>query len=694
MIDGERVDVCKIDYLNKTDHFEEYDISGANVNIDYSNDSLVLHSNVSTFNNLWVANSGEGTVSKIDTDLSKEVARYRTGPNGGGDSPSRTAVDVEGNVWVANRGGANTLVKIAGNIAECIDKSGDGVIQTSNDLDGSGKIEGDELLPWGDDECVILSVEHWPANARLRGLAIDLNGFVWIGAYNHYKYYKLYPNNGSLITAVSVTGRPYGAVMDKDGFLWSSGRGGNKIDKIDTNTNILVGDYIPGCGSSLYGIATDTQGNAWVGMYWPGQGLMKLNSTGETIGCYNYSESLGGTDIVRGVTVDNDGDIWYASSTTSYVYEFHPDTETYGCVLSVGGYLIGIAQDSKGYIWAIGYSSGIASKVDPNTCAVIETVAIGNKPYTYSDCTGNLLFQSITAGQTIFNFTNRWPGSEVNFSWISDSEENILIEYKSLGDEEWTEVPNLELFNVTSSRYSVKISLFRNEDGSSPIVRDIVLGSSCLLADGDPESFNYELDNNCNGIIDVDELMNNPDDECSPIDNFEECNNLTEHLSFVCAWNCSGTSCPPSSVNNGICLSCNDIPETCSGYNNEETCEIDPCQRARLYDCPVLNCYENESYNCFWNSDDNKCEFQGIFAGGLSCDYNSTVLQSCDGMNKNMITNFTSENSTDCPSQQKVVSCPLDIIGMSFFTMVNFILAIGLITLFYFGANFIKNNSE
>src|SRR5688500_9581229 len=44
---------------------------------------------------IWVANSGEGTVSKIDTRTMKEIARYYTYPGGGAD-PSRTTVSLVG----------------------------------------------------------------------------------------------------------------------------------------------------------------------------------------------------------------------------------------------------------------------------------------------------------------------------------------------------------------------------------------------------------------------------------------------------------------------------------------------------------------------------------------------------------------------------------------------------------------------
>ncbi|MCA9694563.1 MAG: hypothetical protein KC636_33605, partial [Myxococcales bacterium] len=51
---------------------------------------------------LWIANSGEDTVSKIDTKSGVELGRYRTRPEAGG-SPSRTSVNTAGAVAVANR---------------------------------------------------------------------------------------------------------------------------------------------------------------------------------------------------------------------------------------------------------------------------------------------------------------------------------------------------------------------------------------------------------------------------------------------------------------------------------------------------------------------------------------------------------------------------------------------------------------
>src|SRR5262249_38800100 len=132
---------------------------------------LVLQGEVADLSFAWIANSGEGTVSKIDTRTGREVARYpsarhynhqtclRTATNQG-DCPSRTAVDGNGDVWVANRafGGIGSVSKIA-NLG-CPDRNGDGVITTSRDLNNDGVIDprSDEFA--GDnDECVLFTVD-------------------------------------------------------------------------------------------------------------------------------------------------------------------------------------------------------------------------------------------------------------------------------------------------------------------------------------------------------------------------------------------------------------------------------------------------------------------------------------------------------------------------------------------------------
>ncbi len=105
------------------------------------------------FSTIWIANSPQGTVSKIDTRTGSERGRYVTGPEADPD-PSRTSVNLQGDVAVANRGGS--VAKIATRLADCEDRDGDGTIATSS---GSS-----DVLAWSDDECVL-----WHADLPFSG---------------------------------------------------------------------------------------------------------------------------------------------------------------------------------------------------------------------------------------------------------------------------------------------------------------------------------------------------------------------------------------------------------------------------------------------------------------------------------------------------------------------------------------------
>ena len=84
-------------------HFDE----GTLVNVNHdtpNNDQLQLDSAATPFNFIWVAVSSNGTVVKIDTDHRCRPGRVPDNPSSHGfGNPSRTTVDNDGSVWVANR---------------------------------------------------------------------------------------------------------------------------------------------------------------------------------------------------------------------------------------------------------------------------------------------------------------------------------------------------------------------------------------------------------------------------------------------------------------------------------------------------------------------------------------------------------------------------------------------------------------
>jgi len=125
---------------------------------------------------LFVPNSaGYNSLSEINiTDPAnpKEVSRHYTVPSGFYGNPSRTAIDHYGNAWVGNRA-TNSLVKV-GNLGRgtCVDRNGNGVIETSRDNNNNGVIDSGEMVDFETDECILKNVvlPYTPDNVFYIGL--------------------------------------------------------------------------------------------------------------------------------------------------------------------------------------------------------------------------------------------------------------------------------------------------------------------------------------------------------------------------------------------------------------------------------------------------------------------------------------------------------------------------------------------
>lgn len=205
---------------------------------------------------IWIANTAEGTVSKVDTNTYTELGRYevavdwsiRTDQNG----PSRTSVDSEGSVYAGARFGTS-LTKISSRGGNCPDTNGDGQITTST---GAG-----DVLPLGQDDCVIWStdiggdargvaVQEIPTRFEVEDVAdgdpkiTEIVGarWVWVGGQDGVpKLHKLDAETGAILLTLDPPPTPtYGLALDGRGNLWISGRewrnGGavGAIGRIDT----------------------------------------------------------------------------------------------------------------------------------------------------------------------------------------------------------------------------------------------------------------------------------------------------------------------------------------------------------------------------------------------------------------------------------------------------------------------------
>ena len=356
---------------------------------------------------IWIANTGEGTVSKVDTRTRTEVARYRTGPLGGAaDDPSRTSVNGLGDVYVGNRQGRSvTKISVLG--ADCPDTNGDGMITTS-----SGPTD---VLPWGQDDCVLWNTSV-PDGGIIRAVAAqdtfgpdgELFTAVWIGGWEGVVW-KLDGETGGIVVRTASPTNNYGFALDGDGNLWISGRSARALGRIDTRRCIdtascevpicdATGDdcikqAIPVPGShNPYGITVDPMQRVWMCSHGSASVLrFDPAAAGE-----RWTETNVGVNC-HGIAADAAGWIWAAGWSDGVVRLTADDPASYLIVPGTGGFNSkGMAVDFDGYVWSINQGSSDATVIEPGPTLADADVFTGVVPhgtlrYTYSDMTGTQL---------------------------------------------------------------------------------------------------------------------------------------------------------------------------------------------------------------------------------------------------------------------------------------------------------------
>ncbi len=433
---------------------------------------LVLDSSQMDLSFIWVANSGEQTVSKLDTDTGEELGRYKTCG-----SPSRTAVDLLGNVYVGCRSDGG-VVKIAIDEKLCIDKNGNSVIDTS---------QGSQVYP-GQDECILYQV--YPGGSCARALGVDKDNNPWVGDWNGQTVKKLNGEDGSVLQSISIGCSPYGLVIDGTGIIWLSGRGCNQLIRVDPETS-QVTKLSPPSGN-LYGVTVDMKGRVWLGHYSNG-GVSRYDpGTGQ----WNWITGMG--NCPRGMAGSTDGWMYTGLGCSgSQIARIHIDSlQVENLGISPGTTPIGVALDSKGFVWAVCYSSSSAAKWDPKTKQLVGNYPVGSSPYTYSDMTGYAL-HNFTAPQGKYSHVfGGWE--EIRVKWKAiyveadypDENAYIKLEVRTALTEDqlentpWegmygpyppeffpldlTQVPNMD-----GKLLQVRVWLFSKDKLSTPVVKSI-----------------------------------------------------------------------------------------------------------------------------------------------------------------------------------------------------------------------------
>ncbi len=474
---------------------------GALVGLEHETipDQLQLSKKSTTLPFIWVPNTNEGTVSKVDTRTGDELGRYLTGPSGDR-SPSRTTVDIHGNCWLGNRT-TGTVVKIGlYESGQYIDRNGNGTIETSKDLDGDGNITGVEMLPWGEDECVLYEVivirgkegtytpgeydggyanDSW--NPGPRGIAIDSDNNLWAGCYGSGMYYYIDGESGKILRTVdvsSVSHTPYGAVIDGNGILWSSGQSTNHVLRLnpqdDTFEAIDLGHFV-------YGLGLDQNNHLFISG-WDHSKLSRLNVTTSQI-----EWTVQGDYQSRGVAVTDDGDVWVANSGPGTVTRWSNDGDVKE-KFSVGNTPTGVAVDAEGKVWVVNSGDEYIKRIDPseNTIDLSKRI-IGGNHYGYSDMTG-------IVARTITTKTGTWTvvydsglentaWGQISWNASTPDSTSISVKARSSSDQQnWSDweyaVNNKPLQKIPSARYlQIETTLQIFAGDISPVLYDLTVRS-------------------------------------------------------------------------------------------------------------------------------------------------------------------------------------------------------------------------
>ncbi len=326
---------------------------------------------------IWIANSAQSTVSKINTDTMEEEGRYQAKPAAG--DPSRTSVNLDGDVAVANRNGG--VAKFWANTADCEESNGQPGLQTSSGTN--------DVLPWEDEEC----------RAWYSPFACNSNRPVaWTrGEWNEstcsYENEKLWTvcdsevllldgDDGTTEQVIDVGGGTfmYGGAADADGNFWGLDSGTGRLIRVNHEDYTTLAFGLPPSGA--YGITVDKEGRPWV--------------CSSTVARFNLDTSDWSVSPDNsgggGCMTDGDATIWHGTGTGMVGF----DTETLDLLYTIPlpEYVHGISVDFAGKVWGVGFASNNAYRADPETLEVTTFNQLVGA-YTYSDMTG---FQLSSAG--------------------------------------------------------------------------------------------------------------------------------------------------------------------------------------------------------------------------------------------------------------------------------------------------------
>lgn len=377
----------------------------------------------------------------------ENTERLRSSKDGG--IPSRTTVDSDGIVWVANREdvygnfGSVTHIGLLEN-GQCEDRNKNGVIDTSRNLsdikpwvvpddkkDDSG---ASHLAQYAEDACITHYVK---VNSLLtRHISVNGDNDVWVSGWT-LRAFDLIKGGGPTVSKSGTINTPYasvgyggyGGLMSGD-VLWSAGsllRWNTKLPLTgETNGNPPGPSIGPPVNNmswagqiefEIYGLCLEkATGNVWNTGLFSGE-IVKYASDGAYIAKFSLGNEY---PYHQGCAVDNQNNVWIANSKWSPAAVTHLKSDgTFVGIIEISDDkgnrqegTTGVAVDPKGKIWATNYYSHTVSRIDPTKGPTVAGIPVGEVdltvflgenafPYDYSDMTGSTLTSRPTTGRWI-----------------------------------------------------------------------------------------------------------------------------------------------------------------------------------------------------------------------------------------------------------------------------------------------------
>jgi streptogramin lyase len=298
--------------------------------------------------NVWVANSGNNTVSKFNGATGAPISTAGGYTGGAGDitAPFAIAIDQSGNAWVANFevdvNNGVTITEVSPPSVSELTSSGAGATGspfTGGGLNNNGQNGGSP-----------------------RDIAFDANGNAWI-ANNSGSLTELNGTNGAAISPattgfpISPSGAyPSGVAVDSAGHVWVAGYLQDYVYEMDVSNGSQVGTSTAGVGTlqEPYSIAIDASNNLWLPNYYDSNVLAGISVSELTSLTAGSVYNPGGLSDPSGIAVDGAGNVWVASGIGDVVELNNSGaavSPSAGYTSSALGSAFDVAVDGSGNVW-------------------------------------------------------------------------------------------------------------------------------------------------------------------------------------------------------------------------------------------------------------------------------------------------------------------------------------------------------